>query len=502
MPEKSSSKTSLSSSWNRWSKSLAENALVGRRAAKKQLQRISDRRFSIGITGLSRSGKTTFITSLINQLLQGESAKLGGFAPAMDQRLLGAKIHPLDDLPLFPYQASLANLTEAHPQWPEATRGISGCLLELKLAKKDANFNPLKREYYSCWIEIRDYPGEWLLDLQLLEMSFADWSAWYAELFNRTERGQQLAKKISSLAPLASFDQSELNKLIIEFSEYLLDAKAQGFSQIFPGRFLTGDWSAATGQSDDASSQLAQADLCNFIPLTGAKSWSLEQLENAEENSWYKVCKKHYQQYVDQLVKPFYSEFFSKIDRQIILVDLIASLNGGPDKLQDTRQALSGISRSFSYGKQGKLARLFSPKIDKVLFVASKIDQLVASDHEAMRQLLAEVVQAAYRQARHQGVTPAIEAISAIRASKETINQGQAAIVGHNAQGQPIGYVHPPIPEQIPANTEQGQLVWQPFIEWKIPLLSPPAALAGQHNACLPHIRLDSLLQVIVGDKL
>src|SRR5690554_7033530 len=81
------------------------------RYINKTINKALDRHICIGITGLSRSGKTTLITSLINQLCSYETAKLAGFPPIQADRLLGVALHPLEDLPMFPYQAGYDKIT-------------------------------------------------------------------------------------------------------------------------------------------------------------------------------------------------------------------------------------------------------------------------------------------------------------------------------------------------------------------------------------------------------
>jgi hypothetical protein len=116
-----------------------------------QFDRLRDKRFCLGITGLSQSGKSTFITSLINQLLEHDNAALAGFSPALGERLLGVKIHPIEDLALsaFAYAESYQRMASATPQWPLSTQNISGCLLELRLSKPQGQLNLLRREQYS-----------------------------------------------------------------------------------------------------------------------------------------------------------------------------------------------------------------------------------------------------------------------------------------------------------------------------------------------------------------
>jgi len=160
------------------------------------------------------------------------------------------------------------------------------------------------------------------------------------------------------------------------------------------------------------------------------------------------------------------------------------------------RQALSNITDSFAYGKQSSFFQLFSPKVDKVVFAATKIDQVLSEDHEAVRQLLGQVVRQAYMNAQHEGVVPECEATAAVRSSREVKHEGEPGISGCDSTGQAIGYIHPRIPARIPEGEE-----WQKFMEWKIPELNPPQGLSSKNNDPIPHIRMDTILNTLIGDK-
>ena len=58
----------------------------------------------LGVTGLSRAGKTIFITALIHNLLTG--GRLPGFAPLTEGRFIGARLAESPDagVPRFRYQ--------------------------------------------------------------------------------------------------------------------------------------------------------------------------------------------------------------------------------------------------------------------------------------------------------------------------------------------------------------------------------------------------------------
>lgn len=77
------------------------------------MNRSVDRHVRLAVTGLSRSGKTAFITSLVNQLLNvNTGARLPLFSAARDKRLLGVKRIPHRDLsvPRFAYDEGIASL--------------------------------------------------------------------------------------------------------------------------------------------------------------------------------------------------------------------------------------------------------------------------------------------------------------------------------------------------------------------------------------------------------
>lgn len=85
------------------------------------VNRGADRHLRLAVTGLSRSGKTAFITSLVNQLLNVNSgARLPMFSAVREQRLLGVKRVPQRDLgiPRFTYDEGVAQLYGTPPDWP------------------------------------------------------------------------------------------------------------------------------------------------------------------------------------------------------------------------------------------------------------------------------------------------------------------------------------------------------------------------------------------------
>lgn len=100
-----------------------------------------DRTLRLAVTGLSRSGKTAFITSLINQLLsinQHSSQNLPLFEAARNGSILAVKRVSQQDLsvPRFDYESNLNDLSQNPPQWFQSTRGVSETRLAIRLDRK------------------------------------------------------------------------------------------------------------------------------------------------------------------------------------------------------------------------------------------------------------------------------------------------------------------------------------------------------------------------------
>ncbi len=135
----------------------------------------------LGVTGLSRAGKTVFITALAQQLTtlahvaaEGRKNPLPVFRVAAERRLISGRLEPQpdDNVARFAFEDHVAALTGSDRHWPQSTRQISELRLRLEFDRR-TGFRPGLSSFI---IDIVDYPGEWLLDLPLMEKSYAEWS--------------------------------------------------------------------------------------------------------------------------------------------------------------------------------------------------------------------------------------------------------------------------------------------------------------------------------------
>ncbi len=153
----------------------ADDLLDGLDRARRGWDEMFEPVVRLGVTGLSGAGKTVFITALVASLLHRGRMRL--LKAEAEGRILAAMLQPQPDpeLPRFAYEEHLAALTGREPHWPELTRQISQLRLSMKV--QPGGVFSFISGVRTLHLDIVDYPGEWLLDLPLLDKSYADWSA-------------------------------------------------------------------------------------------------------------------------------------------------------------------------------------------------------------------------------------------------------------------------------------------------------------------------------------
>ncbi len=454
----------------------------------------------LGVTGLARSGKTVFITSLIHNLLAG--GRLPFFDAVAQGRVRRAYLEPQPDdaVPRFDYETHLADLTANPPRWPESTRRLSQVRVTL-----DYEPEGLMRRTFGrtrLHVDIVDYPGEWLLDLPLLQLSYEDWSRQAIALAREPKRktpARKWLRFVQSLNPAAPEDEPAAVKAAALFTDYLAECRKDetALSTVPPGRFLLpGD--------------MAGSPALTFSPL------DLPAEESAAPGSLWAMMARRYEAYKAHVVKPFFRDHFARLDRQIVLVDALAALNGGPESVRDLERSLADILACFRPGAKSWLASVLFRRIDRLLFAATKADHLHHTSHDRLEAILAHLTRTAIERAEFSGATVKVLALAAVRATREgTARQGSQTlpcIVGTPLEGQKLGArvfdgveEFAVFPGDLPEDPEALDRAGPPapsdahFVRFRPPQTAP-AGSGGP--VALPHIRLDRALNFLLGDRL
>jgi uncharacterized protein len=404
-------------------------------------------RLRLGVTGLSRSGKTVFITALIRALLEG--GRLPLFEAMSSGRLSRVTLEPQPDdkIPRFAYEEHVAALSRG--EWCQSTSQISEIRLRLE-------YNGNK----SLLLDIVDYPGEWLLDLPLLNQTYREFS------------DDALAKAKSRLPYASTFlsmldapvDELRAKTLSESFTAYLRSCRddAAALSSLPPGRFLMpGD--------------MAGSPALTFAPLP---------YDNA-------LMERRFEAYKTHVVYPFFRDHFARLDRQIVLIDAMPALNAGESALNDLSEALSEVLEPLNIGKNSWFSTLFKRRIDKTIIAATKADHVHSSQHARLQKLVARLGS----KANKGGAEITTLALASIRATREaTITRegiSHDCILGVAMGSDKEIAVYP---GELPENPLELK-GFKGGDDFRFIRFKPPLDIAM-------HIRLDRVLETLLGDKL
>ncbi|WP_372762410.1 YcjX family protein [Pseudoalteromonas sp.] len=455
--------------------------------AQNALHRSLDQQVKLAVTGLSGSGKTAFITALVKHLTtQASDKNLPFFDVVREQRHIATKVVPQEALkvPTFDYARAVNALLpdDGMPCWPASTQRINTLRLAIKY-QSNAGLRGHFSAQSTLYLDIIDYPGEWLLDLPMLEQNYTQWCELQYPLLTEYPRVNSSAEFLAAVNQLdlnAPVDENALARIAELYQTMLVGLKKDTkLAMLQPGRMLMpGD--------------LQGAPLLLFFPIAS------EQITTevvAGSNLAHLI--KRFNAYVKEVVKPFYNEHFRHFDRQIVLVDVLSALNEGHETLQEQSSVINQLLAHFSYGESGFFKRLFKPNIDKILFAANKSDHIAAKHHKDLALLLNSLVHEQSNELKFDGVQIETMAMSSISATQPR----QVSDKGHTLEciyGKPLNEADwltylPPQPPSRMLNKHEWPAQKFEFLAFA-PMPSP--------DKQLKHIRLDHVLQYLLGDKL
>jgi hypothetical protein len=439
-----------------------------------RLDRLTDREQRLVVTGLSRSGKSTLFTALIAQLqAQADNPPsrrlplLKSIPPARLDRV--QLCTELPGLAPFPFAHNMAALAEG--RWPASTQTLSGFRLTLWIKQANA----LKQKLIGSKrlsLFFYDYPGEWLMDLALLNQDYESWSNRTGILLHNQPQAQFSQAWLSALTAFDFNQPANLDnarELIDAYASYLAAAKAGGLSHLQPGAMLLPP--TATANDDWA-----------FCPLPPA-------ILSDASHPWTRWMNARYHVFIEQWVRPFRDGFFVQADKQIILIDVLESLSGGRGYLEEAKHTLSSLSGAFVYGQKRWYQRFHRRQpISRVAFVATKLDLIPLQEQANLESLLHSLTQGiVHRLSEQAQVEWAHFMIASLVAT--AIVEGE--LVYQDPQGKNHRLLFEPIPPTIQQLADN---------EAYAPIQAAPPRLPSAHH--WRSIYLDKLMDTILWEAL
>jgi predicted YcjX-like family ATPase len=446
---------------------------------------IGQDRIRLAVTGLTRAGKTVFLTSLLANLLAAGrgSRTLPALELAAGGRLRAVRpmVAGTDSLPRFDVEAHLAALAVDPPKWPPRTEDLSTLELTLELDRPGAWGGVMSglRGPRTVTLELLDYPGEWLLDLPMLNQDFSSWSAATLARFRKGARarvGAEFLAFIDALPKRAPANEALARQGARLYRDALRGCRdTLGFRFLQPGRLLN-------------PGPRGETPLLWFFPLPPTATGSLATL----------MAERH-AAYIDAQRSEFFEPYFRRFERQAVLVDVLGALHAGREAFEDTAEALAAIAESLRYGG-GWLDWLTGVGVERVAFVATKSDHVPARQRDALESLLASLIAAPQGRASIAGVTTSVHSMASIRCTEDDIvtldGHRVAAVRGILMSNGKTAKVYP---GDIPLRPPTPDFWLEEF--FAMPDFQPPQLdMVGGHG--VPHLGLDTVVAALIGDVL
>ncbi|WP_270937755.1 YcjX family protein [Falsiroseomonas oryzae] len=440
-------------------------------------------RVRLAVTGLSRAGKTVFLTSIVaNLLAAGQGARtLPALETAAGGRLRSARLIPAETqaTPRFDAPGHLLALASEPPRWPERTEDLSTLEIALELDPRSL-FGQARALFAGprrVTLELLDYPGEWLLDLPMLNQAWPDWSRTTLARMRRGKRAEAAAAFLAFVDALPADPPAEESLARQGFALYrdaLRTCRDKlGFRFLQPGRTLN-------------AGPRGEAPLLWFFPLPNPNGVGLAAL-----------MARRYAAYLADQRASFFAPFFRRFHRQAVLVDALGALHAGEEAFDDTAEALAAVGASLR-GGLGLLDLVTGQGVRRVAFAATKADHVPARARDALTGLVADLV------GRSAGgpldTQTSVHPVAAIRCTEDDVamldGRPVAAVRGVLLEGGRSAKVYP---GEVPMRRPEASFWSHAFFE--MPVFQPPR-LSGDGGAGIPHLGLDALLAALIGDLL
>ena len=449
---------------------------------------LRDRTVRLAVTGLSGSGKTAFITSLLYNLLSavGHPARLPFLRAAAERRILAARLDapPVDAVAVFPVRDAITALAADPPHWPPSTTELRRA--DLTLCFTPAGFlGRVAGGTAELRLEVLDYPGEWLLDLPLLGQSYRDWSRVTLERARRGARASLARDWLDFLARHSADspgDPEAAHQAHVLYRAFVAACRTQEqLSLLQPGRFLN-------------AGQIADPSLLWFCPMPFAIG------VHPRGGSMAALMEARFEAYKQLVVRPFFAQLARGVDRQIVLVDVLRALNAGQAAFADQRLAFETILAAFRFGRRDLLRLLFGARIDRVLFAATKADHVPALQRDHLEALMANLVAVPTLRAEAANAQVAAMALASICCTEDgtDVIDGRKVdvVIGLPEGGERRIRFFPGI---VPVAPPPEGFWGERFTEF--PVFQPPRIAPAEGDG-VPHIDLDKALDFLLGDTL
>ena len=433
--------------------------------------------YNVAVVGLYRSGKSAFITSLINQIKSDN----GNFriGDGSVQIHFDEELKVGNDVERFPYEKFRC---DNNGRWPKKTKAA----YEYRCSFFRSDWNWRHGE-----LSLLDIPGERLADLPMAKMNFADWSDWLLDQVFQDNHYRGLAE---GYLGVVSNENSSQEEALVAYREMLARFYKAYRPIITPSTFLLKENGEFTG------TELVKGEISNsFVGLSESLQFSPLPAKVRQENSELsKAFISRFNQYKKKVAKPLANRL-RQCNELVVLVDVTTLLAANTGMYNGNREVLEKVFQVLSPGKdiwgvgfdlmrKGLAGYWRQRGISKVAVVATKADKVHDSQREKLtlltKTMLGGIVKR--RVLKSTDLDCRYFNCAAIK-STNSLSSGEleGRLLGDTDASR---YSASELPESWPAKWSEGEFVY------------PDVAPVFPENADLPpaHLGLDSLVDFLL----
>ena len=288
------------------------------------------------------------------------------------------------------------------------------------------------------------------------------------------------------------------------------EAWLQGWLSEQPSRLGLGELEVAEGAGDDDSRSFVATDdqRCFSVDVRLGEmeaSHGFQLLDNWARNRVLHPDKTH-------VAVPFFRDHFAKLDRQIVLVDVLSALESGPDALGELEASLDRMLAAFNVGANNIFSFLTGRRIERIAFAASKADHVNRAGHRQLTRILDKAVARAKGRGAAAGSAHIAVALAALRATEDVETQSGTerfaslrgrpmageTIAGRGYTGRETAVVFPGDLPADPLDAFDAQAITggaHRFVRFAPPRIADA-------DAPWPHIGLDQIVRFLIADQL
>jgi len=350
---------------------------------------------NIGIIGISWSGKTVFLMSLLSHLKNHDDTKLRlkykGNKPA--QLIKFNEVCNGMDLSFFALE-KYRNLLLDNKKWPDKTA--------------DSSYYRCQFERTDWWSEVDltflDFPGERFNDAIMLlgKGTYEEWSDAVLKRIEDNPQCQRLAEEYFQVLEEEKHKvTANLEKIVLTYKRTLARFMLSYGAFITPSIFaLNTEGKQPSGTNPDEIAQSAltgRSKSSEFVPLP---------VQFRENNPLLTtIFRNYYKNYRREIVeKPFKS--LCSCDKLLVLIDIPGLLAANVGRYNDTQTILSNVLKATLKESGNFLVDIANgimpgsmrmSQLNSIAFIATKADIVSYAEIDALKQLLHEMVKSNIR---------------------------------------------------------------------------------------------------------